>query len=207
MTTRVLIVEDHADSAEFLRLLLEPEGYVVKTAGHSPAHARRSGRVEARRHSDGSDAARRRGARSAARAARDEPGVAGHRRERPRQHLRRGRGDGKRRAQLHRKAAQSQRADGAAAQGGRKTRADSREPPAARRAGRRLDLRPTPRAQQADAPAVSIDQVGRADRCQRADHRRERQRQGSRRDRDPRIEQARERVPSSRSTARRFPPS
>ena len=32
MTTRVLIVEDHADSAEFLRLLLEPEGYVVKTA-------------------------------------------------------------------------------------------------------------------------------------------------------------------------------
>ena len=33
MTTRVLIVEDHADSAEFLRLLLEPEGYLVKTAG------------------------------------------------------------------------------------------------------------------------------------------------------------------------------
>jgi DNA-binding NtrC family response regulator len=33
MTTRVLIIEDHADSAEFLRLLLEPEGYVVKTAG------------------------------------------------------------------------------------------------------------------------------------------------------------------------------
>jgi len=33
MTTRVLIVEDHADSAEFLRLLLEPEGYIVKTAG------------------------------------------------------------------------------------------------------------------------------------------------------------------------------
>ncbi len=32
MTTRVLIVEDHADSAEFLRLLLEPEGYLVKTA-------------------------------------------------------------------------------------------------------------------------------------------------------------------------------
>ena len=33
MTTCVLIVEDHADSAEFLRLLLEPEGYIVKTAG------------------------------------------------------------------------------------------------------------------------------------------------------------------------------
>ena len=35
MTTtpsRILIVEDHADSAEFLRLLLEPEGYVVRTA-------------------------------------------------------------------------------------------------------------------------------------------------------------------------------
>src|ERR671919_1390751 len=32
ITTRVLIVEDHADSAEFLRLLLEPEGYLVKTA-------------------------------------------------------------------------------------------------------------------------------------------------------------------------------
>jgi DNA-binding NtrC family response regulator len=31
-STRVLIVEDHADSAEFLRLLLEPEGYLVKTA-------------------------------------------------------------------------------------------------------------------------------------------------------------------------------
>src|SRR4029453_9067115 len=29
---RVLIVEDHADSAEFLRLLLEPEGCVVKIA-------------------------------------------------------------------------------------------------------------------------------------------------------------------------------
>jgi DNA-binding NtrC family response regulator len=32
MTTRILIVEDDADSAEFLRLLLEPEGYVVRTA-------------------------------------------------------------------------------------------------------------------------------------------------------------------------------
>jgi DNA-binding NtrC family response regulator len=33
MSTRVLIVEDHEDSADFLRLLLEPDGYVVKTAG------------------------------------------------------------------------------------------------------------------------------------------------------------------------------
>ena len=33
MTIKVLIIEDHADSAEFLRLMLEPEGYVVKTAG------------------------------------------------------------------------------------------------------------------------------------------------------------------------------
>ena len=33
ISTRVLVVEDHADSAEFLRLLLEPEGYTVKTAG------------------------------------------------------------------------------------------------------------------------------------------------------------------------------
>ncbi len=32
ITIRVLIVEDHADSAEFLRLLLEPEGYLVRTA-------------------------------------------------------------------------------------------------------------------------------------------------------------------------------
>jgi DNA-binding NtrC family response regulator len=32
IATRVLIVEDHADSAEFLRLLLEPEGYVVQVA-------------------------------------------------------------------------------------------------------------------------------------------------------------------------------
>lgn len=32
MTTRILVVEDHADSAEFLRLLLEPEGYLVRTA-------------------------------------------------------------------------------------------------------------------------------------------------------------------------------
>jgi DNA-binding NtrC family response regulator len=32
MTTRILIIEDHADSAEFLRLLLEPEGYIVSTA-------------------------------------------------------------------------------------------------------------------------------------------------------------------------------
>ena len=32
MTIKVLVVEDHADSAEFLRLLLEPEGYSVKTA-------------------------------------------------------------------------------------------------------------------------------------------------------------------------------
>ena len=31
ITTRVLIVEDHADSAEFLRLLLEPEGYSSKS--------------------------------------------------------------------------------------------------------------------------------------------------------------------------------
>jgi len=28
----MLIVEDHADSAEFLRLLLEPQGYIVHTA-------------------------------------------------------------------------------------------------------------------------------------------------------------------------------
>jgi DNA-binding NtrC family response regulator len=33
MKTRILIVEDHADSAEFLRLLLEPEGYIVEVAG------------------------------------------------------------------------------------------------------------------------------------------------------------------------------
>ena len=32
MKTRILIVEDHADSAEFLRLLLEPEGYIVQVA-------------------------------------------------------------------------------------------------------------------------------------------------------------------------------
>ena len=32
MTTKILIVEDDADSAEFLRLLLEPEGYVVQIA-------------------------------------------------------------------------------------------------------------------------------------------------------------------------------
>jgi DNA-binding NtrC family response regulator len=32
MTMRILIVEDHADSAEFLRLLLEQEGYLVRTA-------------------------------------------------------------------------------------------------------------------------------------------------------------------------------
>jgi two-component system, NtrC family, response regulator len=32
MTPRILIVEDHPDSAEFLRLLLEPEGYDVHTA-------------------------------------------------------------------------------------------------------------------------------------------------------------------------------
>jgi len=32
ISTRVLIVEDHADSAEFLRLLLEPEGYLVQVA-------------------------------------------------------------------------------------------------------------------------------------------------------------------------------
>jgi DNA-binding NtrC family response regulator len=37
--TRVLVVEDDADSAEFLRLLLEPEGYVVKTAA-TAQHAR-----------------------------------------------------------------------------------------------------------------------------------------------------------------------
>ena len=33
MTLRILVVEDHIDSAEFLRLLLEPEGYIVQTAG------------------------------------------------------------------------------------------------------------------------------------------------------------------------------
>ncbi len=33
MKTRILIIEDHADSAEFLRLLLEPEGYTVEVAG------------------------------------------------------------------------------------------------------------------------------------------------------------------------------
>ena len=33
MKTRILIVEDHADSAEFLQLLLEPEGYIVEVAG------------------------------------------------------------------------------------------------------------------------------------------------------------------------------
>src|SRR4029434_9203705 len=32
MKVRVLIVEDHADSAEFLRVLLEPEGCLVQTA-------------------------------------------------------------------------------------------------------------------------------------------------------------------------------
>jgi DNA-binding NtrC family response regulator len=32
ISIRVLIVEDHADSAEFLRLLLEPSGYVVRIA-------------------------------------------------------------------------------------------------------------------------------------------------------------------------------
>jgi DNA-binding NtrC family response regulator len=32
LTTKMLIVEDHADSAEFLRLLLEPQGYLVHTA-------------------------------------------------------------------------------------------------------------------------------------------------------------------------------
>src|SRR3954469_7226885 len=32
LTTKMLVVEDHADSAEFLRLLLEPQGYVVHTA-------------------------------------------------------------------------------------------------------------------------------------------------------------------------------
>ena len=40
MTTRILIVEDHADSAEFLRLLLEPEGYLVKTT--APRRSRRA---------------------------------------------------------------------------------------------------------------------------------------------------------------------
>src|SRR5918999_1306962 len=39
ITTRVLIIEDHADSAEFLRLLLEPEGYIVSTAA-TAQHAR-----------------------------------------------------------------------------------------------------------------------------------------------------------------------
>jgi DNA-binding NtrC family response regulator len=32
ITSRILIVEDHPDSAEFLRLLLEPEGYLVTIA-------------------------------------------------------------------------------------------------------------------------------------------------------------------------------
>src|SRR3954467_7093567 len=32
LTTKMLIVEDHADSAEFLRLLLEPQGYIVHPA-------------------------------------------------------------------------------------------------------------------------------------------------------------------------------
>jgi DNA-binding NtrC family response regulator len=32
ITTKMLIVEDHADSAEFLRVLLEPQGYLVHTA-------------------------------------------------------------------------------------------------------------------------------------------------------------------------------
>jgi DNA-binding NtrC family response regulator len=32
LTTKMLIVEDHADSAEFLRVLLEPQGYAVHTA-------------------------------------------------------------------------------------------------------------------------------------------------------------------------------
>jgi DNA-binding NtrC family response regulator len=32
ITTRVLIIEDHLDSAEFLRLLLEPQGFTVKIA-------------------------------------------------------------------------------------------------------------------------------------------------------------------------------
>ena len=32
ITTRVLIVEDHVDSAEFLRLLLEPQGYTIRIA-------------------------------------------------------------------------------------------------------------------------------------------------------------------------------
>jgi DNA-binding NtrC family response regulator len=41
MKTRILIVEDHADSAEFLRLLLEPEGYVVEIAS-SGARARQA---------------------------------------------------------------------------------------------------------------------------------------------------------------------
>jgi DNA-binding NtrC family response regulator len=32
MAMKILIVEDHEDSAEFLRLLLEPQGYLVRTA-------------------------------------------------------------------------------------------------------------------------------------------------------------------------------
>jgi DNA-binding NtrC family response regulator len=32
ITTRLLIIEDHADSAEFLEALLEPQGYIVHTA-------------------------------------------------------------------------------------------------------------------------------------------------------------------------------
>jgi DNA-binding NtrC family response regulator len=35
ITTKMLIVEDHADSAEFLRLLLEPQGYSVHTAANA----------------------------------------------------------------------------------------------------------------------------------------------------------------------------
>ena len=47
LTTRMLIVEDHADSAEFLRLLLEPQGYVVHTAVNAQRGARRADRLEA----------------------------------------------------------------------------------------------------------------------------------------------------------------
>src|SRR5712691_4631994 len=32
LTTKILIVEDHADSAEFLKLTLESQGYAVRTA-------------------------------------------------------------------------------------------------------------------------------------------------------------------------------
>ena len=123
MTTRILIVEDHADSAEFLRLLLEPEGYVVKTAA-TAQHAREE--VAASKPDiilmdlmlpdvEGLDLLRE------LRAMSPESQVivvSGHG-----SIIGRCRSDGERRAQLHRKADQSERVDGAAAQSGRKARA------------------------------------------------------------------------------------